>query len=100
VEAVQYSSSAAVLQQRSYAVHSDVKWGFRFAPAVTRPLSVRAGGDGKPRIAWARFHEVVGVEGDSMAAVIRNQRIAERGPGRIPVRDSAADIPGGLRRQL
>eukprot|EP00884_Botryococcus_braunii_P017746 jgi/Botrbrau1/4655/Bobra.33_2s0026.1 len=89
VEATQYCSSRAVLQQRSYAVASDVKWGQRFAPVVTRPISVRAGGDGKPQVSWARFHSLIPVEARAMEEAMR----AARDPGQATSTSLQDDFP-------
>lgn len=78
VEAVHYSTSRAVLQQRSYSVSSDVKWGCRFAPVVSRPQAVRAGGDGKPHVSWDRFHTLVPVDTGEMEGAIQGAESGAR----------------------
>ena len=52
VDAIKYDRSKVVMAKRIYPVHSHVKYGYRYAPLVSRQ-------HGKaPRVAWTAFHNV------------------------------------------
>ena len=62
VEGVQYNSSRNMMRQRTYSVHSDVKWGYRFSPCVTRP---QHSPDGRPMVTWSCFHKILPLAANS-----------------------------------
>ena len=52
VDAIKYDRSKVVMAKRIYPVHSHVKYGYRYAPLVSRQ-------HGKaPRVAWTAFHNI------------------------------------------
>ncbi|KDD76315.1 inward potassium channel rectifier, partial [Helicosporidium sp. ATCC 50920] len=56
-----YSTSENVLRQRTYVVSRHVRAGCVFADIVKHPALTK---DRKPRVRWARFHDVVPQQGE------------------------------------
>jgi hypothetical protein len=66
VEGVQYTSSKNMMRQRLYQVNSDVKWGHRFAPCVTRPQNSP---DNRPMVTWNCFHKILPLASEESKSV-------------------------------
>ncbi|KAK9809900.1 hypothetical protein WJX72_001263 [[Myrmecia] bisecta] len=91
VEAVVYSTTQPVLCQRTYAVHSDVKWGFAFTPCVTRaPYTPEGQPDGRLEVNWQQFHSIAPIE---MPAPPPLQPPVPRPPGRRRTGEAADGPP-------
>jgi hypothetical protein len=60
INAYKFQNGNNMLRQRTYRVGSHVKYGYGFVPMVKHPSLSR---DGKPRVRWQLFHEILKASG-------------------------------------